>query len=74
MGGFVDVIDCHEGEMNEAWKEWDYGLLGEVDKLFMEFPIALSFISENLRYKPTENKASYSGMTVWAGQRGWLFF
>lgn len=41
--------------MEEAWEEWDCALLGEVDKLFMEFPIALGFMSENLRYKPTEN-------------------
>lgn len=39
----------------EAWKKWDYELFGEVDKLFIEFPITLGFISENLRYKPTKN-------------------
>lgn len=41
--------------MEEAWKKWDYELFGEVDKLFIEFPITLGFISENLRCKPTQN-------------------
>ena len=41
--------------LEEAWEEWDYEPFGEVGKLFMEFPIVLSFISENLRYKPAEN-------------------
>lgn len=43
----------------EAWKEWDYELLGEIGKPFMDFPIALCFISENLRYKPTENTGMF---------------
>ena len=37
--------------LEEAWKDWDYELWGEVGKLFMEF----CFISENLKYKPLEN-------------------
>lgn len=41
--------------LEEAWKEWDYELSGGVDKLFMEFPIVLGFISENLRHKPTRD-------------------
>lgn len=79
MGRLVDVIDCQESKMNEdgrVLKKKDYELFGEVDELFIEFPITLGFISENIRYKPIENTTMFflsDNLDRAAGMDGFLF-